>query len=384
MIAHVIQPKRAGKRSRLWSARIQIDGWPKLRTFALAVSDKRVAEQKMREIVIREERRLHGVGIAPEVIDGAKTPLLVHLTAYLDARGSHISAETITHYRKLLEKLFRELNWVRISDVTAARFETWQKRAGLSPKYVNDQLGAMRTFWRWMERRGHVVFDPLKNVQKLKNLSVGAYRRALTAAEIHRLLAVAPANRAAVYLLVIYTGLRRKELNLIKWGDFDLDALKPCVRIPGSDTKNHKSAFMDLRPEAVAAVRSLRPELAAPFEWAFRRETRVPSVAELKEDLKKAEISFLDQRLRRVDLHALRHTFGTLLQLADVSPRVAMDLMRHSDIRLTMRIYTDASQLPTREAVAALPSFAITKHDAQIHSQAGGIQGLAETCVGTI
>jgi hypothetical protein len=31
--------------------------------------------------------------------------------------------------------------------------------------------------------------------------------------------------------------------------------------------------------------------------------------------------------------------------------------MRHSDIRLTMKLYTDVSKLPVREAVAGLPSF---------------------------
>jgi len=31
--------------------------------------------------------------------------------------------------------------------------------------------------------------------------------------------------------------------------------------------------------------------------------------------------------------------------------------MRHSDVRLTMKIYIDASKLPLTEGVAALPSF---------------------------
>jgi hypothetical protein len=38
-------------------------------------------------------------------------------------------------------------------------------------------------------------------------------------------------------------------------------------------------------------------------------------------------------------------------------PRLDSEAMRHSDVRLTMKIYTDASKLPMREAVAALPSF---------------------------
>jgi integrase len=35
--------------------------------------------------------------------------------------------------------------------------------------------------------------------------------------------------------------------------------------------------------------------------------------------------------------HALRHTFGTAPSRAGVTPRTAMELMRHSDIRLTTK-----------------------------------------------
>ena len=37
--------------------------------------------------------------------------------------------------------------------------------------------------------------------------------------------------------------------------------------------------------------------------------------------------------------------------------RVVMEAMRHCDLKLTMKTYTDASQLPLAASVAALPSF---------------------------
>jgi site-specific recombinase XerD len=45
---------------------------------------------------------------------------------------------------------------------------------------------------------------------------------------------------------------------------------------------------------------------------------------------------YLDEQGRRVDFHSLRLTFGTNLVLRGVHPRVVQELMRHSDIRLTM------------------------------------------------
>ena len=40
------------------------------------------------------------------------------------------------------------------------------------------------------------------------------------------------------------------------------------------------------------------------------------------------------------DFHALRHQAGTLLAASGVHPKVAQSIMRHSDINLTMSLYT--------------------------------------------
>ena len=45
-----------------------------------------------------------------------------------------------------------------------------------------------------------------------------------------------------------------------------------------------------------------------------------------------------------------------MLSAAGVTPRIAQELMRHSDIRLTMKVYTDVKHLPTFDAIKALPS----------------------------
>src|SRR5208283_4541872 len=50
--------------------------------------------------------------------------------------------------------------------------------------------------------------------------------------------------------------------------------------------------------------------------------------------------------------------------------RVVMELMRHSDPKLTTKTYTDAGQLPVGAAIGSLPLLAPTdKTDSQIDSQ---------------
>ncbi len=62
-----------------------------------------------------------------------------------------------------------------------------------------------------------------------------------------------------------------------------------------------------------------------------------------------------DDRGRTLDVHALRHTFGTLLSKGGVAPRTAQAAMRHSKIDLTMRIYTDPRLLDVHGALGVLP-----------------------------
>ena len=72
-------------------------------------------------------------------------------------------------------------------------------------------------------------------------------------------------------------------------------------------------------------------------------------------DLEAAGIAKKDEWGRTVDLHSLRHTFGTLLAQSGVAPRTAQELMRHSDIRLTTNIYQHLALADTAPAVNRLP-----------------------------
>jgi len=82
---------------------------------------------------------------------------------------------------------------------------------------------------------------------------------------------------------------------------------------------------------------------------------RIPRIRDLKPDLEQAKIDYKDADGRQADFHSLRMTFGTMLAKNGVAPRTAMELMRHTDLRLTMNVYTDPSILNTSGAVEDLP-----------------------------
>ena len=75
----------------------------------------------------------------------------------------------------------------------------------------------------------------------------------------------------------------------------------------------------------------------------------------LRRDLDAAGLSVEDAAGHVLDFHSRRHTFGTNLAKAGVAPKMAQELMRHSDINLTMGTYSHVGLYDLDEAVQLLP-----------------------------
>ena len=58
--------------------------------------------------------------------------------------------------------------------------------------------------------------------------------------------------------------------------------------------------------------------------------------------------------VRRITVHGTRKSCGSLLAALDVHPRVAMQILRHSKIAITMEVYTEVMSSATREALRKL------------------------------
>jgi integrase len=56
----------------------------------------------------------------------------------------------------------------------------------------------------------------------------------------------------------------------------------------------------------------------------------------------------------RIRVHDTRRTCASLLAALDVHPRVAMQILRHSQIAVTMNIYTEVSSADTLAALKRL------------------------------
>ena len=104
----------------------------------------------------------------------------------------------------------------------------------------------------------------------------------------------------------------------------------------------------------------------------LNRDLLTAGIAKLIERNGKTVIDKRDERGRTVDVHALRHTFGTHLSKGGVAPRTAQAAMRHGTLELTMSTYTDPKLLDVVGALDALPDLPLDDDRQSARAKANG------------
>ncbi len=189
-------------------------------------------------------------------------------------------------------------------------------------------------------------------------------------------------ERALIYKTLVLTGLRLGELRSLTVGQLELEGRVAFAVLHAADEKAGRGAEIPLRADLVADLRAWLADRLAEAQAAAKAKglplpARLPDDAPLfnvpadlvrafDRDLRVAGIPKRDDRGRVLDIHALRHTFGTHLSRGGVAPRVAQAAMRHSTLELTMNTYTDPRLLDVAGALEALPALPpIDRPDAQ-------------------
>jgi len=371
VIDRIFKPK--GSRIYRWRYRLRPED-AKISEISLGTSDKqaavRIRTDKLREL----EQERAGI-IAPKTTrDAAQRKLEDHLQDFLgDLRRRGKSEKYLANLEFRVGRLITDCGWQFAKDVSADSFQAWlRKQEAMRDKTANDYLESVRCLFNWLLKLGRAGSNPLLLVEKVKTKEGRAEEiRALSDEEMRRLLTVA-GERKVIYLMAVYTGLRSGELGALKWGDLHLDAVMPFVRVRANTTKNGKAVEMRLHPDLVAGLREHMGTRLEKEDLVFKK---VPRIERFRRDLNKAKIPLTDSLGKKAVFHSLRHTMATNLQRAGVPSRVAMTVMRHSDRRLTDKIYTDESLLATADAIDALPGYGVGA--SPIASQKLGAEGQA-------
>lgn len=347
------------------------------------------------------------------------------VTSYLAARRGHVARKQAVIVTQRIRAVLTGTRAYQLSELTpekVERFLSTLAARGLSARSQNGYLQAIKGCLTWAVQARRIPYNQLDCVQKRSEHVKVHLRRALTEADIGRLLIAAqegPARRALnvyqnrprkdgtykpasiplaeqarlaeegrnsvlVYRLMLEAGLRRGEARQLAWTDLNLDAATLTTHPEWEGNKNGKRETLPLPPSLVEALKAWHDRRGVSTDAPVVKVTsrtlrcfdddlvaaglarRVPLDAQGEpiplgpnglpvREPAKGKVEKRDASGRVLDLHALRHTYGTRLVAAGVDIKTVQMLMRHSTPEMTLGIYVHSDKTRLTAAVAALP-----------------------------
>ncbi len=372
--------RRTKHKSKVWYIKYK-DG-DKIERRVKGYSDKEATRQKAAQLERQADRRASGLKDA--FTDHLTQPVSEHIADFrLQMESKGRSARHVGDTERLLKGVCDACDFKNLVDVAnggAKLGEHIAKRldAEVSHRTVNADLVAVRSFCRWLQKQRRLEHDPTISLARLNESTDRRHnRRALSEAEALKLVAgtrdskrtfrgLDGLSRALLYAVALGTGLRRGELKSLTGRSFDLASESPTVVLEARSSKRRKQDVLPLAKSLAAVVKKFLADRDAdqrvwPGGWWGRAADM------LKLDLEDAEIKAMGDCGRAIDFHALRGSFLTMLARAGVLPAVARILARHSDVNLTLKVYTHLEDSELATAVGLLPDLSDRKGQGARH-----------------
>jgi integrase len=248
----------------------------------------------------------------------------------------------------------------RISEVKTVAVEKWLHGLSYAPATKSKIRNIMSAVFNHAIRYEWMQHNPISHVRcsskRVREPDV------LTPEEFNALLDELPLRERVMVMLAGTTGLRRSELIALIWQDVDFDLLqvsvnKSCVRAQIGDTKTQASAQpVPLHPVVAIALREWRSVTL----YSGENDFLFPSLREngtkpvwpdmvLQKIIRPALVRAGIQD-KTVGWHTFRHSLGTNLRSLGVDVKVAQELLRHANSKITLDLYTQAVSSQKREA----------------------------------
>lgn len=196
-----------------------------------------------------------------------------------------------------------------------------------------------------------------------------------------------PEQVQILFILAIYTGLRKGELLALQWSDikFENDVLqvskavtivagKPVCKSPKTKTSHRTVSIPHALTERLAALKRSQDELRLQVgdywqgnNWIFTQDNgKMMNYSTPYQALQDTITRYnkdkpLDQQLPHIPFHGLRHTSATLLIAGQQDIKTVSKRLGHAQTSTTMNIYAHALQESDRKAADTLETM-LKKH----------------------
>lgn len=256
--------------------------------------------------------------------------------------------KTVLMYENSLRVLTPYFGKYTLNKITPQMVEAFkaERSAQVTNSSVNRDLATLKRLFSLAEEWGMIEINKIRKVKKLKENP--ARTRSLTENEANKLIeACGPEWLKLAVLIAVETGLRKSAIFTLRRSDIDFTKNTiekktkgdKKVRIPM--TQRLRSALQaHLANQKVTSKEGyLFPSPANPS-----RPLRIDSDTSFKNACKKAGIK--DFRF-----HDLRHTFATRFYQRTKDWKALQEILGHSDVSVTMRVYTHLQDEHLKEAM---------------------------------
>lgn len=249
---------------------------------------------------------------------------------------------TVEGYRKVLTKFFRENK--HFNKQTVEEYIVKMRQSDKSYSHIANTSVAF-------ERLSNFIKKPIKLGRPRKPKQM--IKETLTEGEIARMLAVCKNSREKALLsLLIYTGLRNKELCGLKTNDVNIGSQYVRV-VDGKGSKDRLVYFTSECGEVLSEYKVEYKPNGTMFTtlmlknhysgWALRKLMKVLA--------RRAGI------IKRVYPHLMRHSFACNLLNRGANIMTIQSLLGHADIRTTMLYARSSPQRVKQEYLFYNPSY---------------------------
>jgi integrase/recombinase XerC len=254
------------------------------------------------------------------------------------------ASPTLAAYRRDLLRLQtycaeqKITTWSELQSHDVRQYIVFRNKSGVSGRTIQRELAAMRSFYRYQQKKGLLELNPFQNVRAPK--SAKNLPRTLDVDQMAGLLDAPPDSvleirDLAMFELFYSSGLRLTELVMLDVADIDFG--EGCLRVRMG--KGGKQRQVPIGGKALLAIKKwlqIRPAGVAAALFVSQRGVRL---GQRSVQLRLEKWCNKNQLLERIHPHMLRHSFASHLLESSQDIRAVQELLGHSNISTT-QIYT--------------------------------------------
>jgi integrase len=263
--------------------------------------------------------------------------------------------------RALQRRILPRLGHLKLSEVQRHHLQDLADRMladGADPSTIRNALMPLRGIFRRALNRGDVAVNPTTGIE-LPAVR-GRRERIASPDEASRLLDALPAGDRALWATALYAGLRRGELQGLRWEDVDLSTGLIHVRRSWDQLEG------EIAPKSIAGTRKI------PIASVLRRYLIEHKLSSSSDHVfptaggrpfdpgtisQRADRAWTAGELERITLHEARHTYASLMIAAGVNAKTLSTFMGHASITITLDRYGHLMPGSEDEAVGLLNAY---------------------------